>query len=381
MWHARTEALRASGELAFVGIVQEQHPDRARLFAQWHGIEWPILWDPFNTLGDEVVPVYRLLDAEGRLRAINPDFEDVAALIEETGPVGLRNATDRPRQLLELDAEHAPAALRAVSELTFDRDERLAALRAAVDAAGATATDHFRLGVAHRMRFDSERSEPDDFALASAAWSRALELRPSQYIWRRRIQQFGPRLDKPYAFYDWVDEARAAITARGETPIELAIALTGSERNSRGEFTTASGEVEPDPDALIPLDPDHLFEVTGHAVFDTSKGRPAARLHLVARPSPANDGHWNNETLPARIWLDLDSLGEGWSLERRLIELPTPGDRATSEEARRADLELRAPDDFQGIATLRGYLITDACRGEAGVCFALRREFAIEFER
>jgi hypothetical protein len=33
-------------------------------------------------------------------------------------------------------------------------------------------------------------------------WTMALDMDSNQYIWRRRIQQYGPRLEKPYSFYD-----------------------------------------------------------------------------------------------------------------------------------------------------------------------------------
>ena len=44
-----------------------------------------------------------------------------------------------------------------------------------------------------------------------------------------RIQQYGPRLDKPYPFYDWVPTAIEEITARGETPVDLSVELVASE--------------------------------------------------------------------------------------------------------------------------------------------------------
>jgi hypothetical protein len=41
-----------------VGIIQEQHPDRAGLFMQWKQMDWPILVDSLNLLGVAVVPVH-----------------------------------------------------------------------------------------------------------------------------------------------------------------------------------------------------------------------------------------------------------------------------------------------------------------------------------
>jgi hypothetical protein len=44
---------------------------------------------------------------------------------------------------------------------------------------------------------------------------------PKSVYLARRIQQYGPHLDKPYAFCDWVNEARTTIADRGETPVLL----------------------------------------------------------------------------------------------------------------------------------------------------------------
>ena len=87
----------------------------------------------------------------------------------------------------------------------------------------------FRLGVAHRMRHESPGRRPGDFQAAIDAWCRALELDPNQYIWRRRIEQYGPRLAKPYAFYDWVAQAKAEVSRRGEMPVALTVEPYGSE--------------------------------------------------------------------------------------------------------------------------------------------------------
>ena len=108
-------------------------------------------------------------------------------------------------------------------------------LREAIDAYAAAAQADprdgralFRLGVALRQRYESAAARRDDFQAAVENWGQALQLDPNQYIWRRRIQQYGPRLDKPYPFYDWVAEAERAIRARGERPDRIAGAAGGS---------------------------------------------------------------------------------------------------------------------------------------------------------
>ena len=121
------------------------------------------------------------------------------------------------------------AAWRAFANLLvqsgrLDRiDEAIEAYGQALDLDPGDGWTHFRLGVALRKRYDSPHRQPGDFQAAVDAWKGALDIDPNQYIWRRRIQQYGPRLDKPYPFYDWVPQAREEIAARGETPVGLTV--------------------------------------------------------------------------------------------------------------------------------------------------------------
>ena len=64
--------LVASGKLHILGITQEQHSERCRLFAQWKEFDWPILWDPFNLTGSKAVPLAVAVDEWGVVRAVNP---------------------------------------------------------------------------------------------------------------------------------------------------------------------------------------------------------------------------------------------------------------------------------------------------------------------
>ncbi len=148
----------------------------------------------------------------------------------------------------------------------------------------------FRLGVAHRMRHESAGRRPGDFQAAIDAWGRALELDPNQYIWRRRIEQYGPRLAKPYAFYDWVVQAKAEISRRGETPVPLTVEPYGSELAGpvRDVLAEASAPVEPDPKGQIHRDEERLIEA--EVVVVPARVRPgqAARVHVTFRPGAAH---------------------------------------------------------------------------------------------
>src|SRR5262249_50265659 len=177
----------------------------------------------------------------------------------------------------------------------------------------------FRLGVALRMRHESARGQPGDFQAAVDAWVRALELDPNQYIWRRRIEQYGPRLTKPYPFYDWVAEARAAISRRGERPVPLSVDPYGSEIAGPAPdvLPEAVAGVEPDPKGQIHRDAERLIEAEVVVVPTRVRPGQAARVHLTFRPDPARKARWNNESTPLRVWV---AGADGWTIATRLLE-------------------------------------------------------------
>ena len=74
----------------------------------------------------------------------------------------------------------------------------------------------FRLGVCHRMRHESPGRKDGDDKKSVDLWRRAHLLDKRQYIWRRRIEQYGPRGQRPYVFYDWMIQAISEITNRGD---------------------------------------------------------------------------------------------------------------------------------------------------------------------
>jgi len=198
-WHKQTSQLVANGELAVAGIVQEQHPDRAALYMQWQKMDWPVLADPFNSLGISAVPITLLIDQHGIIRYKNPKSKDLKT-------------------------------------------------------------------------------------------------------WRRRIQQYGPRLDKPYSFYDWVATARRELIKNGEKPIHLTAEPSGAEfatpaKSSRSSKTDAKHQgthsEHPDPENKVHQDTDQLITTSIVKVSSTNKRRAAIRVHLTLTPSV--DTNWTND--------------------------------------------------------------------------------------
>jgi hypothetical protein len=380
------------GRLVLLGVTQEQHADRCRLFAQWKRFDWPILHDPINLLEAPAVPIVVAIDEHGIVRATSPRPETFAAeFLDKTfpddAPPGPPRSVGPPElAVLRHRAESNPTAgaWRALGDaLTIwggspRVDDAIDAYTRALALDPSDKNARFRLGVAFRMRHETARSRPGDFQAAVDAWGHALELDPNQYIWRRRIEQYGPRLAKPYPFYDWVAQAKVEISRRGEVPVSLILEPYGSELAgpTREVLAEEKVPVEPDPTDRIQRDVEGLIDA--EVVVVPARVRPgqAARVHLTFRPNPAHTGHWNNESTPLRVWI---AGAEGWTIATRLLEAP-PGEQAESDEVRRLDFEVKAPPTATGKAQITAYALYNACEETGGRCLFLRRDLAIELD-
>jgi hypothetical protein len=351
-----------------VGIIQEQHPDRCALFMQWKQMDWPVMVDSLNLLEVKAVPITVLIDEVGIVRKVRARQDDLAAFLAmpevDQAPVV---PASQPAGPLVNDAD---AAVMGMSDRGIDHAiETYEHLLKGSPDSGAL---HFRLGVAYRKRFDSAIRLDGDFLRSIEHWARALEIDPDQYIWRRRIQQYGPRLDKPYSFYDWVHQAREEIRARGEEPLPLTVEPGGAEFAQRArEFLSETGGPEPDPEGRIARDAEGFLSVQTVVVPHTSNTR-AMRVHVVLTPNKAIRAHWNNEAEGVVAWV---TPPDGWEVDRRRIELTNPA-AAVSDEPRTLEFELRGPEENAG-ATIGMYVLFYACEDVDGECVYRRRDISV----
>ena len=264
-WYKKAKPFVESGELAILGVVQEQHAERTLLYRQWKQFEFPIVQDATTSLNLAVVPIPILIDQHGIVRKtrarpndlskfIKQEFEKdaVAPTKQNRSRLSRLAASDRI-ELATLQIEKGNQLLHRIGpKKSQDIESAIDCFSKALKVDPDNGKAMFALGVAHRMRFDSPDAKIEDFEAASSNWSRALASNPNQYIWRRRIQQYGPRLGKPYPFYDWVDDAIAEIKKRGDTPVKLTVNLTGSEiAGPARTFTAADSAENPDPNEKI----------------------------------------------------------------------------------------------------------------------------------
>ena len=215
-----------------------------------------------------------------------------------------------------------------------------------------------------------------DFRAAVEHWQAALDLEPNQYIYRRRIQQYGPRLAKPYPFYDWVAEARRVIAARGEKPIELLIALTGAETASPREQFAETSEIEKEPDPLGRIARDSKRLIHAEVVVVPQSVQPGETVRVHVNMQPTHNVHWNNESGPLVLWLDVP---EGWKAERQLFTSSMPSS-AESVERRTIDFEIRLSHAVSMPATLKAYALYYVCEESRGACLYLRQDVEIPID-
>ncbi len=397
VWHERTKLAVENGSLALLGVIQEQHAERCQLFAQWKGFEWPILHDAINVIGPRAVPIVVAIDEGGIVRAVNPKPDAFATFmasndVVDDSPSATRTASRQHlyEQAIKL-ANSDPKETKANREfgdglILWGSDDDLdAAVNAYQRAAKQTPDDgasHFRLGVALRRRYESSLRKPDDFPQAVAHWNRALEIDPNHYIWRRRIQQYGPRMTKPYAFYDWVNQAQSEIRARGDEPVPMRVELTRAELAfpaKRTDFLPDSAK-EPDPEDKISRDTKGLVRMVATVVPPSAKPNSTVRVFLEMEPDASRDVHWTNDAGPMVIWVDSDTSQAGsMRVEKSTWEV-TNTESATSHETRTVEFEAQLPDDLGDSAELSGYVLYYVCVGESGTCVYLRKDISVSIK-
>ena len=387
-WHEKTKALQDAGRFQMLGIIQEQHPDRARLFMQWKEMDWPILVDSLDLLEVMVVPITLAIDEHGVIRAVNPDVDQIKEefLSKTYDPPASVTAAQagRPERLAAPGADAGADAWRAYADALF-RWESPARLTETIDAYERAAHDapedgstQFRLGVAYRARYDSGDRQVEDFQLAVEHWERALDIDPNHYIRRRRIQQYGPRLDKPYPFYDWVPTARAELDARGEIPAALTVEPGGAEFASPARVFEATSDTREEPDGRgrIYRDTGEFIEVERLTVPTAIAAGSSTRAHLIFRPNVGRKAHWNNEVDDLVFWVEPPA---GWDVDHQYLTVPSPQE-VVSQEPRRVEFELRSPDNVSGSVSIPGYALYYVCEDVDGTCLYRRQDVVLNIQ-
>ncbi|MDP6544430.1 MAG: hypothetical protein QGH60_10595 [Phycisphaerae bacterium] len=190
----------------------------------------PIVYDPINTLACKGVPIAVAVDEHGVVRGVGVRAKTLErGFLDKTFKPSSARAPADPRFSASLAALKRISAKTATARAWRDYGDALILRKGAAGVAEAIAVYSkatklapkdgnalFRLGVCYRMRYESLARKDGDDEKAMELWVRARRLDPSQYIWRRRIEQYGPKGDRPYVFYDWMIQAIQDITNRGD---------------------------------------------------------------------------------------------------------------------------------------------------------------------
>ena len=376
VWHAKTKRLQEEGKIQVVGIIQEQHPDRCALYMQWQQMGWPVLVDALNRTGVHAVPRAWAIDEHGVLRKkLRNPKRDMAWLEDEF----LETAYEKP------DVVASPDPLDTATEAFLAGKWDLAISRFSkekdVEDASTAAKAWFGIGCSYRARHDSKGRQGGDFQAAIHAWTQALAKNPRNYIYRRRLQQYGPRLLKPYPFYDWIETARLEITARGETPLPLLAEPEGAEiaRPSRNFVEAgATAAKEPDPQAKLPLDTAGLIKISQATAPMPANIGGTARVYVFLTPNAKRRVTWDNAAGTTQIWLESP---QGWQLTERLMTAKIASKKESSKEDRRFEFEVRIPADAKaGTTEIKGYALYYVCDGVSGLCTYLRQDFVLPIQ-
>lgn len=378
------------GKLVVLGIAQEQHPHRNRLFTQWHRITWPVLYDPINLMQVTGVPIEVAIDEHGIVRSrrvkaatVERDFLNKTFPAGDTKPAATAKAT---RPDLSALARHATQTNSADAWRTLgdtlalwggeDRiDDAIDAYTRAVRSDPNDGDAHFRLGVCLRMRYESSQRMRGDFQGAVDHWTMARQINPNQYIWRRRIEQYGPRQTKPYPFYDWVDAAQQDIESRGDRPVVLKTLPTDSElaQPKRGFAPVAEEAVSPDPQGRVFRDTRKMIATEVTVVPPRAKAGQTVRVHVSFRPNDTRKAHWNNEAEPLTFWID---PVEGLDITPQLLTAPQ-GSQPETAEPRHVEFEVRARSGMSGTVKLKTYALYYVCEDVGGTCTYLRQDIPV----
>lgn len=392
VWNAKTKDLVKQGKLVILAIAQEHHPERPRLFAQWHNIDWIILHDPINVMQVPAVPIEIAIDEKGIVRStkIKPETIEKDFLDKTYDFDDMPLPTPIKPSIPDLDALRKQAESSGSSidwrklgdALVFwapDKiDRAIEAYKKTIEINPEDPDAHFRLGVCCRMRYESSAPQPGDFKTAVDYWTKARALNPNQYIWRRRLEQYGPRSTKPYPFYNWTQTAAEEIKSRGDSPIELKILPTGSELAAPArDFEIDTTDIkEPDPDSRIFRDKKSLIRSEVTIIPPVIEPGKTARIHITLRPDKKQKAHWNNQAPPLKIWIDPP---EGFKTNAHLLAAPQPAE-PESAEPRTLEFELLAPPQAKGTISFNAYALYYVCEDKGGVCYYLRNDIPITLQ-
>ena len=366
MWYDQLAKLRENDDVQIVGLIQEQHADRCALFLQWKQMNFPVLVDSLNRTGVSAVPLLWAIDESGVIRKTRPDLK----WFRETFVT-----TDYPAIDVHNVAANEESAPSTNVGRFLRRDWTLAinGWQTVLNEDTANAAAWFRWACANRARYDHGAGDPEDFQNAVKGWSKALQLAPNNYIYRRRVQQYGPKMVKPYPFYSWIEQARKDIRKRGEEPVPLVAEPRGAElaMPAQSFITQENAFKEPDPKNQITQDRSLVHARTVVSPYPPVAGK-SIRVSLLLMPDKEQEVHWTNDAGTVTLVVD---AGET-RIDKTIQQWTAVPDADMSEEVRQFDFEVLVPTSADSV-DLNAYVVYYVCSGKDGACVYRRQDVKI----
>jgi tetratricopeptide (TPR) repeat protein len=393
IWFEKAKPFVADGKLAVLGVAHEQYADRCRLFAQWKGVDWPILHDPLNMVRVESLPLVVGIDEHGIVRDVGDDpdklgesFVGKEFAAPKKPPTAGSDQLPDPRITRRTASEarsakgwrkHADALVLAgqPAQLKEAIETYLRVLKMADDDADAS----FRLGVTYRIRYDRPDHQNGDFQAAIDAWRKAVELQPENQVFTARLLQYGPSVDRPGQFYAWIAEAEKAVKQKGETPVKLSVEPTVMELahpagKSAGESEPASKD---DPGDKAKKDGDNLVRVEQAVVRGIGdRGERVAVVYVAFRPDADRNVRWD-ASAPLLLWISKPKTGK---LSREFVEY-TAGPQSSAEGVRTLCFEIELPKQSKALPTIEAHAVYSVNPGQDGKPQLLQQDIQIKPEK
>jgi hypothetical protein len=362
------------------------------LYLQWKQFHFPVLVDALNALPYRVMPVPMGIDQNGIVRKPHMELSDLESFLDTSYPD--RNIPDTyniadPWDVASLREKARrsgdPEDWRKLGDVLFYRNdpqhlkESVNAYRRAIELGPEDGSLHFRLGVVLRRMYERGISREGTAQKAVKHWERALQINPKQYIWRRWLQQYGPRSDQPYNFYSWIDKARTQIRQRGEEPISLEVepprANVASQKDNVG-IEEADAIPDPDPEGDIMRDRAPLVEVSPLATPVRVRPGSEVRVRVTCALRSKRTPYWNNEATPLTLSVDLP---DGVTLVEGRFRYPNERQPETRGD-RLLEFTISISDTIgEGKVKIPGYVLYNVCEKKTGICRYLRQDLSVSF--
>ena len=104
VWQRETKQFVADEKVVVLGVIQEQHAERCRLYAQWKNFTFPIVQDAMTSNGLAVVPVVLFIDEHGIIQNRRPKPNQLKEFVATKFPKPEKLAVQVPASRTEVTA-------------------------------------------------------------------------------------------------------------------------------------------------------------------------------------------------------------------------------------------------------------------------------------